>query len=86
MVLGLKYGAPNCEKPEGRKNVYKAVVDFTKRFEEIHGSTNCSDLIGCNIGTADGMRKAKEEKLFETICPELVKSSAEILESMLKDS
>ena len=86
MVLGLKHGAQNCEKPEGRKNVYDAVGNFTKRFEEMHGSTNCSALIGCNISTVDGMRKAKEEKLFETICPKLVKSSGEILESMLKDS
>jgi C_GCAxxG_C_C family probable redox protein len=86
MVLGLKHGAQDCEKSEGRKNVYNAVTHFTQRFEEIHGSTNCSDLIGCNIGTDDGMRKAKEEKVFEIICPKLVKSSAEILESMLKDS
>jgi C_GCAxxG_C_C family probable redox protein len=86
MVLGLKYSAQNCEKPEGRKNVYNAVCDFTKRFEEMHGSTNCDALLDCNISTADGMRKAKEEKLFQTICPKFVKSSAEILEIMLKDS
>jgi C_GCAxxG_C_C family probable redox protein len=83
MVLGLKYSAQNCEKPEGRKNVYNAIRDFTKRFEEIHGSTSCDALIGCNISTPEGMQKAKEEKLFQTICPDFVKSSAEILEIML---
>ena len=83
MVLGLKYSTQNCEKPEDRNNVYNAVCDFTKRFEEIHGTTNCETLIGCNIGTADGMRKAKEENLFYTICPKYIKSSAEILEIIL---
>lgn len=86
MVLGLKYSAQNCEKSEGRKNVYSAVRNFAERFEEIHGSTDCSALLGCNMSTVDGMRKAKEEKLFQTICPKFVKSSSEILESMLKDS
>lgn len=83
MALGLKYSTQNCKNPEGRKNVYDAVCEFTKGFEEIHGSTNCETLIGCNIGTADGMRKAKEENLFYTICPKYIKSSAEILEFLL---
>ena len=83
MVLGLKFGTQDCEKPDGRKNVYDAVYEFTKSFEKIHDSTNCESLISCNIGTADGMRKAKEENLFYTICPKFIKSSAEILEIML---
>jgi C_GCAxxG_C_C family probable redox protein len=86
MVLGLNFCGPNCEKPEGRKNVYDAICEFTKRFEEIHGSTSCEVLIGCNISTADGMRKAKEEKSFQTICPKFVQNSAELLEIMLKKS
>ena len=83
MVLGLGFGNPNCEKSEERKTVYAAVCEFKKRFEKIHGQTSCDTLLGCNIGTAEGMKKAVEEKLFQTICPEFVKSSVEILEAML---
>jgi C_GCAxxG_C_C family probable redox protein len=83
MVLGLKFGNENCEKAEGRKNVCDAVVEFTKSFEQLYDSTNCEDLLGCNVGTADGERKAKEEKLFSTVCPKFIKSSAEILEALL---
>lgn len=83
MVLGLKFGAKNSEKPDSRKNVYDAVCEFTRSFEEIHGSTDCEIIIGCNIGTAEGMKKAKKENLFDTICPKLIKSSADILEVML---
>jgi C_GCAxxG_C_C family probable redox protein len=83
MVLGLKFGNANCEKADGRKNVYDAVVEFTKNFEQLYDSTDCKDLLGCNVGTVDGMRKAKEEKLFNTICPKFIKSAAEILEGML---
>jgi C_GCAxxG_C_C family probable redox protein len=83
MVLGLKFGSQNCEKAEGRKNIYDAVVEFTKNFEQLYGSTECKELLGCNVGTADGMRKAKEENLFYTICPKFIKSTAEILEEIL---
>ena len=86
MVLGLKFGARNCENSDGRKNVYDAVCEFTKRFEVIHVSTNCETPIGCNICTADGMKKAKDENLFSTICPKYIKSSAQILESMLNNA
>ena len=64
MVLGLKFGTPNCEKPDERKPVYEAVCDFKKRFEAIHGTTNCEALLGCNIGTADGLRKAMESHTY----------------------
>lgn len=83
MVLGLKFATQNCEKADDRKKVNEAVVEFTKRFEQLQGSTDCEKLLGCNIATADGMRKAKDENLFFTICPKCIKSSAEILETML---
>jgi C_GCAxxG_C_C family probable redox protein len=83
MVLGLRFAGRNCEKPGGRKDVYNAVCEFTKGFEDIHSSTFCEVLIGCNIGTSDGMQKATDENLFLTICPKLVKTSAELFESML---
>ena len=83
MVLGLKYSSKNCEKPDSRLNVYNAVCEFSKSFEEMYGSSNCETLIGCNIGTTEGMRKAKEENLFYTLCPKFIKGSAELLEYMI---
>jgi C_GCAxxG_C_C family probable redox protein len=83
MVLGLKYSGQNCETPEGRKKVYEAVCEFTQRFEEMHGSTCCEVLIGCNVGTEVGMRTAEEKRVFQTECPRFVQSTAELLEIML---
>ena len=83
MVLGLKYGAQNCERPEGRMDIYDAVCEFTENFERAFGSTECENLLGCNISTAEGKLKAKEENLFYTICPGFIKTSAEILEDMI---
>ena len=60
-------------------------VSSKKDLKKRHGSTSCDALLGCNIAAADGLRKAMEEKLFQTFCPEFVKNSGEILESMLDE-
>jgi C_GCAxxG_C_C family probable redox protein len=84
MVLGLKFSDQNCEKAEGSKNVYKAVSEFTEKFEEINGSVNCKDLLDCDISTSEGMQVAKEKQLFQTVCPNFIKTSADILETMFE--
>lgn len=75
MALGLKNG-PDKNKMTG------FVHEFVKRFEGINGSVICSELMGCDICTPDGMQAAKEKDLFNTLCPKLVKDACLILEEM----
>jgi len=79
MVLGLQYG-PKDMTDTSRKVVYSSVTDFSSRFEARCGSIMCRDLLECDISTPEGMRQAREAKLFKTVCPEMVKVAAEILE------
>jgi len=83
MVLGLKFGGADCETRDGRDAVYAALADFVRRFEQRNRVVICRELLGCDISTPDGARKANREGLFRTICPNLVKDAAEILEEML---
>jgi len=85
MVLGLKFGMDPCEKPEGRKPVYDAVNDFTRRFEADNGSLNCRALLGCDISTVKGLEIAKEKDLFRTVCPRFVRSTVELLDEILEN-
>jgi C_GCAxxG_C_C family probable redox protein len=78
MVLGLKFAQ--------RKNrPYDKIIEFADTFCQRNKSTDCQALIGCDIRTEEGMKKAAEEGLFRSICSQLVKDAAEILEEMLKD-
>ena len=86
MVLGLRHCGPDCETGSGRNRVYAAVREFASRFEARAGSVICRDLLGHDVSTAEGMRAAKEEGLFETKCPKFVQEAAEVLEAMLQDS
>ena len=83
MVLGLQYGPGECPGQPKKGETYALVERFTARFAERQGSVMCRDLLGCDISTPAGQRKAQEEQLFRTICPEAVRVAAEILEDIL---
>lgn len=83
MVLGLKFGTEESALSDGRKEVYNAVVEFTRKFEERNGTTDCRDLLGCDISTAAGSQFAKEQKLFTTVCPRFVKDVSELLDAII---
>lgn len=83
MVLGLKYGNTTAEDKGAKEKAYEMVVEFTNRFKARNGSVICRDLLGCDISTPEGNKEAEDKGLFATVCPKLVRDSAEILEEML---
>jgi len=83
MILGLKYAGDNCDKRDGRDEVYGALANFMERFKQRNNSVVCKELLGCDISTPAGGQKATQEGLFRTICPKLVQDAAEVLEEML---
>ena len=85
MVLGLKYGNATAENQQAKEKTYEKVIEFTNRFKARNGSVICRDLLGCDISTQEGQKKARDDSLFSTVCPEMVRNAAEILEEMLPE-
>ena len=85
MVLGLKYGNSTAEDKKAKAQTYEKIVEYTERFKARNGSVNCSQLLGCDISTPEGMKKARGNELFATVCPKMVQEAAEILEEMLDE-
>lgn len=85
LVLGLKYGHFDAEDNEQKSRAYRIAVDFTKRFKEANGSVVCRDLLGYDLTKSEDMDCIREQGLFKTICPEMVKSAVQILESVLEE-
>lgn len=83
MVLGLKFGTVASDKPEGREDVYNAVVEFTRAFKERHGTADCRELLGCDISTDEGSETAREQNLFTTVCPRFVKDATELVDAII---
>ena len=44
---------------------YTYVREFLQSFQEKFNTTNCAELIGCELGTKEGQKKFKKENLKE---------------------
>jgi C_GCAxxG_C_C family probable redox protein len=83
MVLGLAHATAECHVVEGRKPVYDALADFRRMFEARNRTVLCRDLLGCNPATPEGAKIFKERGLASTLCLQMVRDAAEILDRML---
>ena len=77
MALGLKYGDDKAKSNE-------VCNRFLDEFKRQNGSFICRDLLGCDISTPEGVKQARENNLFKEVCPEMVRSAAEIVDEILK--
>jgi len=84
MVLGLKYGRSRLEDEQAKEKTYELIQKFIKEFKAKNGSIKCNDLLGVDVGTKEGLKKASDEGKFSAICPAMVRDSASIVEHLLK--
>lgn len=84
MALGLAQRgiSPEVNRSEKEKT-YEVCRRFMLAFEKRNGSTLCGELLGCDISTPEGHAKAREQGLFQTRCPGLVRDAADIAQDML---
>ncbi len=78
MVLGLKFGNSDNHDKKSKEAAYRQAEEFIEKFKEINGSILCRDLLGCDLGKPRGLEFARENKLFQKICPKIVGDAADI--------
>lgn len=76
LVIGLKDG-------NSHKKTFREVDMLMKRFRSAHGATGCSQLLGVDMGTPAGVKKAEKAGYFTSRCPQYVRTASEILEKIL---
>ena len=85
MALGLAQEKTSPDKPRESADRTNALVkEFNEKFRALHGSLNCSGLIGYDLSKPEEASAAREKQVFSTICPALVRDSVKIVESLLK--
>lgn len=83
LVIGLWCARQSPDKSFQKKLAVEKVAEFNKMFEANHKSLDCKTLLNYDLSKPDEAIKAGELGLFDTICPKLVGSSAEILTEIL---
>ncbi len=82
MVIGLKHGSGGPKDKEQKVIVQGLVNDFLKRFNELHSSATCKELIGVDITSVKNMPSEERKNVYRK-CLTYVKSSVGILEEIL---
>lgn len=80
LVIGLKYGQAQAEDKAAKNNCYAKTVEFINAFKEANNSIICREILGHDISEKEAYEKAQNKRLFTTICVDMVKSAAQILE------
>ena len=82
MILGLKQGLDLDNPKKNRDKVYALVQEFNKRFIEVNGSINCTQLLGYNLSKPEKAKAAIEAGVTAKLCPKFVRDAAAIVEGM----
>jgi C_GCAxxG_C_C family probable redox protein len=82
MALGLQRGSDTAEAKE---DTYRLAEEFIRRFQELHGTILCRELIGYDISTKEGLQAAREKKAFTGICPRLVEDATRLAAEFLAE-
>lgn len=83
VAIGLAHGRARLEDHAARDRTYERTRAFLEEFRREHGSDVCRELLGVDIGTAEGHAAATSAGLFRSRCPALVRSAARIVSSLV---
>jgi C_GCAxxG_C_C family probable redox protein len=84
MVIGLQAGNIDAQDKTARDKAYSLAEQFMQSFEARHGSILCRGLLGYTLSNPEEYQLAREQGLFENLCPRFVRDSADILADLLK--
>jgi C_GCAxxG_C_C family probable redox protein len=83
MVLGM-YSSKMHEDNLNRKNTsYAMIQQFDERFKSIHQTTQCSELLKCDLRSELGHNYAVDNNLFEKICQKCIADAIGIVEELI---
>ena len=83
MVLGLKVSQIEPDEKKAKDKAYELAGKFRTEFEARHGVMDCKSLVGIDLSTEEGKKLNDEKKITRTLCPDFVRTAAEIVDDMV---
>ena len=86
MVLGLHAGRGlDCDDMDAKEQTNELVAKFLDRFQADHNTLICNELTGVVRTNLEAHAKAKEEGVYDRVCPGLVEHAAKIISELLTE-
>ena len=82
MVIGLAHGRCRADDMAARSKTYALAQALQDRFDAVHGTCDCQELLGLDPTTPEGRQSALDRGLFESRCPTFVRSAVELVLQM----
>lgn len=84
LLLGVRHGR---ETPAGgdvqkEEALFGRIRRLVELFKQKHGSINCRELLGVDVFTAEGRQEARRRNLYSSRCPNYIRDTISILESL----
>ena len=86
MILGLKYGVSDNESAN-KEDIMKVIMlsqQLLEKFEELHGSILCKELINHDLRTPEDIQHAFESGAFDK-CSKIVEDTSSLLDDLIDD-
>lgn len=83
MAIGLVHGRTRPDDAAARAATAERTGRVAAEFRWRHGALECRALLGCRIDGPERRQAARESGVFARVCPELVRSAAELAEREL---
>ena len=81
MVLGLRFGNEEPQAMETKLFAYDKVQELFRRFEEMHGTSDCAELLAKQV-TDD---QVEQRKHHQTICKNVIADVETLLRELLDE-
>ena len=78
MIMGIHICKMHTDNKERKEKTYALVQDFNRRFRAIHGTSDCIDLLKCDLKTVEGQQYIKDNNLHEVVCEKCIADSIKI--------
>jgi len=83
MAISMHHGRGSVEDTQAKRTTYELGRQFISDFTSQIGACTCEAILGINISSPENMKKALEDKLFETTCVDAVRTAAELLDEII---
>ena len=84
MVMGIHNCGKYTDNKERKEKTYAMVQEFSKRFQDIHGTLDCKTLLNCDLKTEEGHQYWKDNNLSEKVCEKCIADSIKILDELMQ--
>lgn len=86
MVFGLLSSQENLDIGSKKAKTYSMIQKFHQNFIKIHKTTDCKDLINCDLNTEEGQACFKNENLKKEVCEICIRDSIKLINEAFDDN